>query len=98
MYAAGSGPKTPLRVIFHVHISQQNYTLVTAKEKKWNIWEFAVSVQNFSPDKTALSAFEMLKSNKSIPVSDGPSLAQANGTGWAAETSFEPEQWELLSS
>lgn len=72
--------------IFHSRITQ-------FKEKKWSIWEFAVSVQNFSADKVALSAFEMLKSNNVHSSIWGPSLAQAIGTGRAAETSFEQEQW-----
>lgn len=97
-YPSSSSHKTPQKAIIIFHISQQNHTLLTAKWKG-NTWEFALSVQKSSPDKTALAAFEMLKSGGLRARPDSPSPAQAR---WellaAAETSFEREQWKLLCS
>lgn len=93
-----SSHNRPQRAIFHDHISQHNHTLLIAKQK-WNIWEFALSVQNSSPDKKAVAAFEMLTSSRLTVVSDSPSPAQAKWELVAvAEISFELEQWKFLCS
>lgn len=95
---SNSSHKTPQRAIFHDCISQHNHALLIAKQK-WNIWEFALSVQNSSPDKIAVAAFDMLTSGWFTVVSDSPSPAQAKWELVAvAEISFELEQWKLLCS
>lgn len=94
----GSSHKTWQRAIFHDHIAQNSHTLLIDKQK-WNIWEFALSVQNSSPDKRTGAAFEMLKRSRLTVVSDSPSPALAKWELAAvAEISFELEQWKFLCS